>query len=810
MPALDGLRAMAVFAVLFFHAQSSFAPGGFLGVSVFFTLSGYLITSLLLNEHARTNSISLRAFYARRLRRLMPASFACIAIVIALGGIWTAYQRKHLPGDVVAALANVSNWRFAFASRSYSDLFLASPSPLAHYWSLAIEEQCYVILPIVVLLALRRGRRTLLAVTTALLLASLAATLLTTNFDVMYNGTHTRAAELLIGVLLAQLLDHRRIVSPTLNWVGVAALVALAALVATSDVRDRWLSRGGLVAVAVLSATVIAALSSGGMLARALSWRPLVAIGRISYGLYLVHWPLFLVLSPARTHLHGVTLTSVRIALSIAIAALSYHQLELPIRQRHVLGTQRMAFSAMSITLPCLLLAALFALPHVRYTPTQRLLSTGASGLIDFAHVSEQRSTDSTSTTPTARRRRILVLGSDNFPVSVLSALGDEVVDGVQTGCPIARAQEIRFDDGAVLNTSDCEAIVDRWPRLIEQSHPDAVIISIGSLDRAVIRRETDQGFPGPADIAEFAVREESAFADLNIGIALIEHEGVPYLVADHPSGAAASADLEIRYLNRLRLTHPTIQSVITTDTQLASATAQVLDQPNQAPTDGRLRVLVIGDSTSLDMAQALSDAAPDRLHVTWGGENGCPFVRAESVRLSHRDQWRPNACAAFDKKVPPLLDSFHPDVVLLVASLLEVAEQRYPGDSASHVAGDAAYNAFHDSEMTTFVAILKARGVPLLVADSPGFTAGLATSEQARPQRTSEWNAQIRRWDDASPYIAVFDYTGPLAAAEAAHGSIRPDGVHPEIGPLTELARQVLVDELVARTHALRQSLGL
>ena len=177
MPALDGLRALAVLAVLVFHAQLSFAPGGFLGVSVFFTLSGYLITSMLITEHTATGTISLRSFYGKRLRRLIPGSYACIALVIALGVLWTTYQREHLAGDVAAALANVSNWRFAFASRSYSDLFLGSPSPLAHFWSLAIEEQCYVLIPVIALISLRHGRRTLMIVTCGLTAASVAAML---------------------------------------------------------------------------------------------------------------------------------------------------------------------------------------------------------------------------------------------------------------------------------------------------------------------------------------------------------------------------------------------------------------------------------------------------------------------------------------------------------------------------------------------------------------------------------------------------------------------------------------------------------
>ncbi|CAB4863000.1 unannotated protein [freshwater metagenome] len=828
IPALDGLRALAVAAVLCFHAQASFASGGFLGVSVFFTLSGYLITSLLLREHSATGTISLQAFYGRRLRRLLPAAYACIVLVLALGYFWTAYQREHLPGDVVAALTNMSNWRFAFTSSSYSDLFRAAPSPFAHFWSLAIEEQCYVMVPIIVLLALRRGRRTLLVTTIVLLTASLTATLLTTDFDLAYNGTHTRAAELLMGVLLAQLTLGRQRSRHSANLAGLMALVALGALAATTTVTDRWLYRGGLVGVAVLSATVIAALVGGGPLARILAWRPLVAVGRTSYGLYLVHWPIFMVLSPARTHLDGAALAVVRIGVSLAVTAVSYYQLEQPIRRRDVLRSPRSALVAMGVILPLLAVASGVAVPSAHYTPTQQLLAKGASGLVEFTPAAAPAAAPTPAAAPAPgpaqpqhptastrdRRvtstapRRVLVVGSDNAPVTLLSMLGYQVTDGVETGCPVAASVEVLLADATIMPTSTCEKTIDRWPRLISQMHPDLVIVSIGHLDRGIIRRASDPGFPTAGEISVMAGRKEAAYADLEYGVALIEAAGVPVVVVDHRPAPNGTADLEPAYLNRLRLSHPKIGGVVTTDQDLLTTTQQLLEAPRSV--DPRVHVLVIGDSTSLDLAQALSDAAPDRLVVTWAGENGCPFVRLSATLLSSAQGWQSNQCIPFDAKVPGLIDSFQPQVVLMVASLFELAEQRYPGDPTGYIAGDPAFTAFHDSEMAAFEAILRARGVPLLIADSPTIRAIMATPEQADPSRTTAWNAQIRRWDDSSPYIGIFDYAGPLVAAEAALGSIRPDGVHPEIGPLTTLARAVYVDELIARTEAIRASLGL
>ncbi len=161
---LDGLRGLAVAAVVLFHSQLTFARGGFLGVSAFFTLSGFLITRLLIDERARTGRVGLRAFWARRARRLLPAAFVTLAGVLVFGAtVATGDQLRSLRGDVLAAIGYVANWRFYFAGRSYSHLFSA-PSPVLHFWSLAIEEQFYVVFPLVVALTLRvgRGRRSVL------------------------------------------------------------------------------------------------------------------------------------------------------------------------------------------------------------------------------------------------------------------------------------------------------------------------------------------------------------------------------------------------------------------------------------------------------------------------------------------------------------------------------------------------------------------------------------------------------------------------------------------------------------------------
>jgi len=213
-PALDGLRAVAVMVVVLFHAKFSWIPGGFLGVSTFFTLSGFLITSLLLREWSRRGGLVMRTFWRRRFRRLLPASWATMGLVVLAGvvGIWTADQQRSLRGDVPFSLAEVVNWHFIAAGRTYGSKFEA-PSPLEHFWSLSVEQQFYVVLPLLLLglLTLAAARRMTSPV--RLVAVAMGAVVAVSGFlnwffarsslDRAYFGTDTRAAELAAGALLA-------------------------------------------------------------------------------------------------------------------------------------------------------------------------------------------------------------------------------------------------------------------------------------------------------------------------------------------------------------------------------------------------------------------------------------------------------------------------------------------------------------------------------------------------------------------------------------------------------------------------------
>jgi peptidoglycan/LPS O-acetylase OafA/YrhL len=331
MPALDGLRGLAVLAVLAFHAD--LAQGGFLGVTVFFVLSGFLIGSLLLTEHEGAGRIDLARFWQRRARRLVPAALVLIAVVIAYVALTHEQVATGVVGDGFASAAWVANWRFVFSHQAYADLF-SQPSPFQHMWSLAVEEQFYLVLPLLAVVLAGRRRRF------ALVVAGLIAASVVVGWTAggrAYFSTDTRAAEPLIGVLLALALTRSRPWGrrgrAALHVLGVVGLGGLVAMVILVNEHSPRLHRGGLLAAALLSAAVVASATDERTAAgRVLALKPLRGVGLISYGIYLYHWPVFLLFDAHRTGLSTVPLLALRTAVTMALALLSYRLVERPIR----------------------------------------------------------------------------------------------------------------------------------------------------------------------------------------------------------------------------------------------------------------------------------------------------------------------------------------------------------------------------------------------------------------------------------------------------------------------------------------------
>jgi peptidoglycan/LPS O-acetylase OafA/YrhL len=364
------LRALAVIAVLLYHADLAWIPGGFLGVEVFFVISGYLITALLLAEWRQRGRIDLKTFWLRRARRLLPALYVLLVVSLAFAVVFLPGEVAGLRGDVLAAFGYVTNWYLIFGQESYFEA-VGRPSLLQHLWSLAVEEQFYLIWPPILALMLcvgatRLRRRRVLTVALAGAAASAVAMALLYAPGVdpsrIYYGTDTRATGLLFGAALAFLWSpgekyrpsearHRRLelagrgrfrrrwgwTAPLLlDILGFAALGGLVWFCLTLGEFQPFLYVGGFALVGVATAATIMAVVHPYTLigARLLGSAPLRWIGVRSYGIYLWHWPVFMVTRPELdVPFDGMPLLALRLAATVVLADLSYRYVETPIRR---------------------------------------------------------------------------------------------------------------------------------------------------------------------------------------------------------------------------------------------------------------------------------------------------------------------------------------------------------------------------------------------------------------------------------------------------------------------------------------------
>jgi len=347
-PGLDGLRALAVGAVIAYHVGWGWAQGGLLGVGVFFTLSGYLITDLLLGEQERDGRLDLADFWLRRARRLLPALFVMLAVVVAWVTLRDTSQLPALRGGVVASSFYVSNWWLIAQHSSYFAQF-GPPSPVGHLWSLAVEEQFYLIWPWMLWIGLRarRGRpgTDMRLAAASLVLAAVSAALMALLYQPgydptrVYDGTDTRAFALLIGAALAFVWPSRHLcgeVTKRARWVldgaGAAGLAVFAVLVWRTSEYSPFLYHGGMVLLSLGTALMVAAaVSPASRFGQMLGQQPLRWLGVRSYGIYLWHFPIIALTTPADG---GKTLAraAFQVAASVGCAALSWRYLEEPIR----------------------------------------------------------------------------------------------------------------------------------------------------------------------------------------------------------------------------------------------------------------------------------------------------------------------------------------------------------------------------------------------------------------------------------------------------------------------------------------------
>jgi peptidoglycan/LPS O-acetylase OafA/YrhL len=540
---LDGLRAIAVLLVLLFHLDR--LSGGNLGVDLFFAISGWLITWRLLAERDRTGGIALGHFWAARVRRLMPAALTIIAAVLVCWRV-VGIDVPSLRRDALFATFWASNWGTISGGGDYWARF-GEPSPLTHFWSLAIEEQFYLVWPLLVvgvLTVLKRRPRAVIAGLAASL-AVVSIVLLVALYDpanptAAYMNTFTRAHSLLIGATAGALTALR----PSGDGPGglrggtsarrVAPLAALVVvvMVAASSKDSEWLFRWGFPVFAVAATVVVVAVADG-LWAPALTWRPLRWLGDRSYGIYLWHWPVILLLSGDRFPTDGVLRDLVRVACSLLLADLSYRFVEQPIRSRRRLTGWRGpaatvaalgVVTTLALTLPVSAAptgeGSVVTLPPaapVAEVTTTATASTEAAApastistisTISTESTAAQRPTTTvsatTTTEPPPRPPRVLVAG-DSTAVHLAEVLlpysaahPDEVLAGSAAfpGCGLSA-----FDDGRLhqmtdrdgteswVDLSGCVASWDSIPRRVASDERfEIVLMSIGPWDATDIR----------------------------------------------------------------------------------------------------------------------------------------------------------------------------------------------------------------------------------------------------------------------------------------------------------------------------------
>jgi peptidoglycan/LPS O-acetylase OafA/YrhL len=366
LPGLDGIRAIAVAAVVAYHLEAPWLPGGLLGVGVFFTLSGYLITSILRSTWERTGDLDLGDFWRRRARRLLPAVIMVLAVVLAATVILDTAAIAKRSIEALAVLFFVNNWTTIAAGASYFQRF-GGPGPLDHLWSLAVEEQFYLVWPLILLAlyrVLRGNLRRMALVTLVLALISFVLMWLfaAPGFDNTraYEGTDTRAGALLIGATLAMVWHPNTLAKEisargrlVVNGLGVGGLATIGVLFTRTNEYSLSLYRGGILSLSLATALVVAsAVHPASMIGRALGLRPLRWVGERSYGIYLWHLPIVAFMPTAALAAQPVARAGVQVVLIVLLSALSWMLVEDPIRRHGLLAALRRSSSEIERTRP--------------------------------------------------------------------------------------------------------------------------------------------------------------------------------------------------------------------------------------------------------------------------------------------------------------------------------------------------------------------------------------------------------------------------------------------------------------------------
>lgn len=660
-PALDGLRAVAVTMVLCFHAGFGWMSGGYFGVSIFFTLSGFLITTLLIDERERTGTIALGSFIARRAKRLLPASMACLAMVSIARLMGQFDQVAGLRTELLGAATHIFNWVKIGGDTSYTDVFAGSAifvSPLEHYWSLAIEEQFYLVWPLMVALLARRVTRWSLTLPVLFVGAAIATPIvaLLLSHDATYWATPMRAGELLAGAALAGVL--RRWAVP--GWAGVLAIPAAALVVALAVVLPQASgpAYAGLFApLAVVAAFLLWSLQVPGPVRRALSSGPLVQLGRISYGLYLFHWPVFVWLRQQGWSLTEPWRFACALAASLAIATASFLLIERPIRA-------------------------------VSWQPRTTL--RGAAGTVLVAVLA-------VALLPFSRG----FLEADSEVLAAASAAP------VESLAPLEQVAHVESAESGMLQAE------------------------VGDSDAGVLMSAT-----ATADAVD---------------------------LSDNGNMAEVATDV--------------VPAVLTE--------SFVLDVPLGAPLSRPVRLMTVGDSTAFYVGQALAEWSLDhRGYATsdllWC--QGCGLLRAGEVTSWDDSSFAARSIEMLDVDVPALVERVQPDVVVLMVTVVDVADRQWTVSEGPLAPTDARYAARLAASYRRTALELLELGVARVAIIAPPPAVGFVVHDV--PFTADRWESLHAAIDlvaeELGPEVVVVDLAGWADAAGVADDhDWRPDGTH-------------------------------
>ncbi len=559
LPGLDGVRAIAVVAVLLFHLPQRLLPGGFLGVDVFFVLSGFLITSLLLGEMETTEGLRFGAFYARRARRLLPALLAVLAVSTVLVLTVARDAAATFRQDIIAALSYTTNWWYIFDERSYFEV-LGRPPILQHLWSLGIEEQFYLVWPAVAFFAWKRWGRRGVGVTAAAgaLLSTGLMALLAVQGDIpgsadtarLYFGADTHAMTVLVGAALAVVwrpgaLPRQipRSAQAAVGVAGVGATLALLAIFLWGTESSTWLFRGGFLVVAIVTALLVMAASHPAARFGVLLGNPVMSwLGTRSYGIYLWHWPIFMVTRPdLDTALRGWSAAAVSLGLTFVAAELSYRWLEMPVRNgglsrlraRLAAGSARARVEAAGVASLAVVTVvaggvALASVPAVDSTTyLGGVTEAGAGELSPRSGSSEPGSGAEQSAQERREQRREERMDALPLPERPITAVGDSVLLGARAAL---RERLPRVTIDAAISRQPVE-IADRVRERIKVDRlADVLILQTGT-----------NGSPDPQGFPDFL----SDLADLDLVVVTTVRSQVPWMDDSNETIRGAAAELD-------------------------------------------------------------------------------------------------------------------------------------------------------------------------------------------------------------------------------------------------------------------------